>query len=317
MRPPDYGAVIRPDWIWEVVRDRHPLDRSRVYLVTSVRAPADATPVLLLHGVGNSGAIYGPVMPLLAELGPVAAPTLSPELLHALGDRRADIVDRLVDFLAAVLPPPWHVVGHSMGGVITGLILRSRPDVVARAVLLNSPLPSVVDRIRSRDTLDRTGRALIALKALSQVTAFGRPRLPGFLRGPELVVVRNALRGFVKHPGALDDVVISRAIMSSRTTDGIDFLRLARALPDWESEPFTDRPVSILLGDDDPLVPPSDFDAVRAAYPHADVWVADECAHFAHLERPRLTVDTIAAAFDTPARRSIGAVRDGRARGAG
>ena len=39
---------------------------------------------------------------------------------------------------------------------------------------------------------------------------------------------------------------IGRAILSSRTTDGVDFLRLARQLPEWEAEPFTARPVAVV-----------------------------------------------------------------------
>ena len=45
----------------------------------------------------------------------------------------------------------------------------------------------------------------------------------------------------------LDAEVIGRAILSSRTRDGVDFLRLSRTLPEWEAEPFTGRPVMIVL----------------------------------------------------------------------
>lgn len=300
----EYGTVLRPDWLDVVVRDHHPHDGSRVYTVGGLQLPAGAAKrsagsVVLLHGVGNSGAVWGPVLPSIAEiasdlrLGPVVAPTLSPGLLSGDPDDRTDAVTLLVEFLRAVAAPPWRIIGHSMGGLLTGLILRTRPELVRQAVLVNSPLPGVTRRLKGRDTLDRTGRALLALKALSQVTAFGRPRLPGFLRGPELVVVRNALRGFVHDPAALDGRVIGRAILSSRTTDGVDFLRLARQLPEWEAEPFTARPVTIVLGDRDPLVPASDFDAVRARYPEALVHVLPGCGHFALLELPASTVGAI------------------------
>lgn len=301
----EYGTVLRPNWSELVVRDHHPRDGSRVYTVGGLRLPgsdgrrATAGSVVLLHGVGNSGAVWGPVLPSLTELasdlrlGPVVAPTLSPALLNGDADDRTDAVTLLVDFLCDVAAPPWRIIGHSMGGLLTGLILRTRPELVRQAVLVNSPLPGVTRRLKGRDTLDRTGRALLGLKALAQITAFGRPRLPGFLRGPELLVVRNALRGFVHDPGALDGEVIGRAILSSRTTDGVDFLRLARQLPEWEAEPFTARPVTIVLGDRDPLVPASDFDAVRSRYPDAFVHILPGCGHFAHLERPDSTLGAI------------------------
>jgi pimeloyl-ACP methyl ester carboxylesterase len=305
----EYGTVLRPGWAEQVVRDHHPLDGSRVYTVGGLRLPGSdgrrsaAGTVVLLHGIGNSGAVWGPVLPSIAELaselrlGPVVAPTLSPALLTGDRDDRTDAMTLLVGFLCDVAAPPWRIVGHSMGGLLTGLLLRTRPELVRQAVLVNSPLPGVMRRLQGRDTLDRTGRALIALKALAQITALGRPRLPGFLRGPELVVVRNALRGFVHDPAALDGEVIGRAILSSRTTDGVDFLRLARQLPEWEAEPFTARPVTIVLGGRDPLVPATDFDAVRMRYPDAFVHVLPGCGHFAHLELPASTVGAIRESF--------------------
>lgn len=299
MNDPRYGAVLRPEWSSEMVRREHPGDGASVFtlhdaVAAGLRSPDySPEPLILLHGVGNSGAIYGPVLGGFGRLGPVLAPTMSPELLSTDAESREDAVGALVDWLAELAPPPWRLVGHSMGGVLTGLILRTHPDVVSSAVLLNSPLPGTVDRLRSRDTLDRNGRALLALKSLARITAYGRPRVPRFLRGAELAIVRAGLGGFVHDPGALDNRVISRAILRSRTTDGLDFLRLARAMPTWEADPFTSCPVQIILGDDDPLVPPSDFDAVMDSYPRAALHVVSDCGHFAHLEQPGLTLDLV------------------------
>jgi pimeloyl-ACP methyl ester carboxylesterase len=288
-----YGAVLRPDWASEIVRELHPRDGSKVYTVDPAIAPLSDDPLMLLHGVGNSGAIYGPIMPSLAELGTVIAPTMSPELLSGDPDDREALIGTLVDWLAEVHPPPWRLVGHSMGGVLTGLIMRTRPEVVSSAVLLNSPLPGTVERLRKGDTLDRNGRALLAMKGLARITSLGRPRLPRFLLGTELAIVRTALRGFVHDPGALDGEVISRAILRSRTTDGIDFLRMARELPVWESEPYSGCPVEIVVGDDDPLVPMADHEALADSYPTATLRLAESCGHFVHIEQPHFTLDAI------------------------
>lgn len=287
----EYGAVLAPDWPERVVRDHHPDDGTWVY-TTDTAQPA-GPPLMLLHGVGNDGGIWSPILPVLAERGPVFAPTVSSVLLRAEDGGRAETIDAMLDHLTAVVPPPWRIVGHSMGGVLTGLILRYRPDLVSGAVLVNAPLPSVTRRIRDGDSFDRTGRALLMLKALARVTAFGRPRLPAFLRAPELLAVRTALNGFVVDAGALDDRVISRAIMSTRTTDGLAFIRLAREIPETEYTPFDEVPVSIVLGRDDPLVPPSDFETVQTRYPAATIHVFEECSHFAHLERPARTIQII------------------------
>lgn len=299
-----YGVVPDPGWHRAIVRTSHPVDGSPVFTVS---ANADAPPgavLLLLHGLGNDGSVFGPVMSSLASLGTVVAPTMSAELLTEVGDERTSMSSKLVEWLGAITPPPWRIVGHSMGGVMVGLILRTQPDLVERAFLLNSPLPGVVHRIRVRDTIDRTGRALLFMKALAVVTRFGRPRLPGFLRGPEIVAVRLALRGFVHDPGRLDPRVLSRAVLDSRTASGNDFLRLAEGLPDWEAEPFGAVPVNVVLGDADPLIPTSDVDAVVDMYPDATVHVFANCGHFAHLEWSALTVETMSGFFNESRSRS-------------
>ncbi len=292
-----YGVVLNPVWWRDVVRDVHPGNRAPVYLSSdAATAPgASASPLVLLHGVGNDGSIFSPIMSSLADFGPVVAPTMSPDLLRDTGSERLEVSAKLVDWLTELAPPPWRIVGHSMGGLMTGLILRSRPELVSSAVLLNSPLPGVVHRIREGDSFDRTGRALLFMRLLARVTALGRPRLPRPLRVAEVALVRQALRGFVHDPSELDNRVLSRAILASRTTDGIDFLELAEQLPAWESEPFTGVPVHIVLGDADPLVPMVDVDAIRAAYPGASLQMLPDCGHFAHIEWPRQTVDAIIA----------------------
>jgi pimeloyl-ACP methyl ester carboxylesterase len=292
-----YGDVLDAGWARTIVRGRHPGDGSAVFTVAGhADAPSGAV-VVLLHGVGNDGSIFGPIMSSLTTLGTIVAPTLSPRLLTEVGDERTTMSADLVDWLTEVAPPPWRLVGHSMGGVMAGLILRTRPELVERAVLLNAPLPGVVQRIRFRNTVDRTGRALLFMRALAAVTRFGRPRLPGVLRGAEVAAVRLALRGFVFEPGGLDARVLTRAVLGSRTTDGNQFLSLASKLPTWESEPIDRVPVTIVLGDSDPLVPPGDVDAIVDMYPDATVDVIANCGHFAHLEWPRLTVDTILEAL--------------------
>lgn len=283
-----YGEILLDDW-WRMVElHEHPSDASPV-----MRAGEGDATLLLLHGIGNSGGVFSPVMPSLAEIGPVVAPMVSPSLLAAPTGEPTSSMTPLVEWLAEVAPPPWRLVGHSMGGVLAGLILRSHPELVRGAVLLNSPLPSVLDRLGGRDTVDRTGRALLFMKLLSRFTAFGRPRLPRMLHGTEIAAVRNGLRGFVNSPSDLDRQVISRAILMSTTSDARDFFALAAQMPEWERRPFEDVPVRILLGEDDPLIPVDDLTSVDEMYPGADVTIIEECAHFAHLEQPARTVDEI------------------------
>jgi pimeloyl-ACP methyl ester carboxylesterase len=290
-----YAEVLRADWRDTLGRFPHPRDGSPVFTApTPQRLGAD--PLILLHGVGNDGRTFAPILPTLASRRPVLAPVLDPSLLTD-AERTVEAVDRLVAFLAELAPPPWRLVGHSMGGVIGGLLMRARPELVAGAVLVNSPLPGVTRRIREGVTFDRTGRALLAMQALAQVTALGRPRLPRRLHGVEVAVVRNALRGFVVDPASFGDDVIASAIIAARTRDADRFLRLARRLPDWELAPFAAVPVQIVLGADDPLISADDLDGIRLAYPRARIDVVAPSGHLSHLEQPRLVVELIERTF--------------------
>ncbi len=112
-----------------------------------------------------------------------------------------------------------------------------------------------------------------------------------------MAIVRTALRGFMVDPGALDDQIIRRAVISSRTADGVDFLKLAELLPEWALDPHTEHPIEIILGDSDPLIEVEDYDEVLGAYPKAAIHVAPECGHFVHLERPHFTLDRIQRFF--------------------
>ncbi len=145
-----YGQVLTDDWPDHIVRSDHPVDGARVYSAGS----DDDAHFLMLHGIGNSGAVWSPIMPALAEHGPVVAPTLQPELLAAPGGGPTETMTPLVEWLAAVAPPPWRLIGHSMGGVLSGLILRSHPELVRGAITINSPLPGVIER-PVRSTLSR------------------------------------------------------------------------------------------------------------------------------------------------------------------
>jgi pimeloyl-ACP methyl ester carboxylesterase len=285
------AEVVDADWTWALMQARHHRDGSPVF--SAKTGAPDAEPIILLHGIGNNGAIYAPLLPRLAELGPVFAPTMSSQLLADADQERPGAFATLIDWLSALAPPPWRLVGHSMGGVLVGLILRARPDVVSSAVLLNAPLPSATRRLRDGAGLDRVGRAIVAMRALARVSSLGRPRLPGVLRGAELGLVRTALRGFVVDPDRLDDDVLSTAIVASRTRDGLEFLELAHELPVWADEPHDERPVRVVLGDRDPLVPLGDLDAIREQYPAAAIEVLERCGHFAHLEHTEATLDLI------------------------
>ncbi len=114
---------------------------SAVRLAYQVSGPPGAPPMVLLHGLGERGASWAPVLGALAARFRVYALDLrghgdsdwpgsySFELMA--GDV-AGLLDRLA--LGAVT-----LVGHSMGGAVAYRVAMSRPDLVGRLIVEDAP----------------------------------------------------------------------------------------------------------------------------------------------------------------------------------
>lgn len=117
--------------------------------VVSLAAESDSSypPLLLVHGICHGAWCWGEhYMPFFAGHG---FDTHALDLRgHGTRDRGdlagATLEDYASDVIAAAwrLPRPPVVVGHSMGGAITQIVLRRAPELVAGAVLLASMPPT-------------------------------------------------------------------------------------------------------------------------------------------------------------------------------
>jgi len=160
---------------------------------------APGTVVVLLHGLGATGTVWGPVAGELARLGYAS---MRPDLLGfgsslRIGTRfghreQADAVARLIDAHAYA-----HVrlVGHSYGCVVAVELARSRPGTVESVVLVNPPaFPDVGaarERLSSRSWLARRtlrgapvasaacGLMCLGRAPLGRLAPRVRPDLPG------------------------------------------------------------------------------------------------------------------------------------------
>jgi pimeloyl-ACP methyl ester carboxylesterase len=131
----------------------------------------DGAVVLMLHGLGSSGASWRHVAPVLGERFRVIAPDARGHggsdwtqdySLELMADDVAGFCEQ-VGVLAAIM------VGHSMGGVVAYAVAATRPEMVRLLVLEEMPPPDPADPPRPYPRhpdpdADHDWRAVVALR---------------------------------------------------------------------------------------------------------------------------------------------------------
>jgi len=113
------------------------------YRLAEPTSGSGGMPLVLVHGLGVSGAYWGRVQPLLAERRPVYAVdlpgfgrTTHPRaVLDIAGQARA-----LRDWLSAIGLSQVHLMGHSAGGQVAAAFADVYPGRVARLILVASTI---------------------------------------------------------------------------------------------------------------------------------------------------------------------------------
>lgn len=236
-------------------------------------------PLVLVHGVGASGAIWRQAMGTLAHDHQVSAadlPGFGASPPAGPGFVLDAVAERLGEGLAAAgVATPFDLVGHSLGGAVALTLAHRHPNAVSRLVLVApaglTPRPAAVAG---------------AVGALASVTVPLRRELGRPLASLPLAR-RLLLAGTAHHGGRLPEAD-ARALMEAsrpakRLRQGFaaamaaDLRGLLADLP---------TPVGFVWGERDLLVPVSGLDAVRAARPEAPARTLPDTGHVPMVERP-------------------------------
>ena len=293
----DLALALALDGLFAADAARAPgLPRSREVVAMGVRTsyleagPADAPPVLLLHGLGATGASMLPVLADLSADHRVLAPD-SPGFGASDAPRGpytpawsaawVEAFQRATGSRGAVL------VGNSLGGRIALEAGLAHPSSV-RALVLLTPSP--------------------AFRRLRQYVPFVRlvtPRLAGL---PVLLPHRAVVEGLramfsdaSRLPDSWYDAVADEMVRVLRQrAHRVAFFSCARQiyLEDaygrngfWQRLPGLLPPALFLWGDRDRLVPSSFARHVADSLPSAGQVVLEDCGHVPHFEHP---VETMA-----------------------
>jgi pimeloyl-ACP methyl ester carboxylesterase len=235
-------------------------------------------PLVLLHGVGASRAVWRRVTPALAEDRRVIAPDLpgfgesSPA---AEGFELDSAAAALADRLAACAGEPFDLLGNSLGGAVALELAVLRPDLVRRLVLA-----------APAGFAPRASALAVAAGALSDPVVRVR-RLVGTPVARSPTARRALLWGAIAEPQRLsaDDARMMLDASRGSTRIGAAVTAVLRT----DLRPALGRleaPLGVIWGSRDRVIPISTLRYIRAARPDALVATIPRAAHVPQVERP-------------------------------
>lgn len=243
------------------------------------------SPCVLLHGWGMHGGIWRETAQALSRDHQVIS-------LDLPGHGRSETLpgeyalDTLTEAVAAILPPQGSIVGWSLGGMVALNLAARFPGRVRRLVLVaatpqfvagegwqDAIAAEVLEGFAARLREDRaaTIRQFLALQVMGGTR---ERRLLAWLRS-------RLSDAPPPHPGALQG--------------GLEILRRASLLPLLDQ---VDRPVTLIHGDRDTLIPWTAAKALHDRLPEARLHVIPGAAHAPFLSHPEEFLSIVGGALD-------------------
>ena len=291
------------------------IDQRRLPLSTgitmnvAIAGPANAPPVMLVHGFPESHRTWRDLVPLLGDDLRLIMPDLRG---FGASDKPHDVADYSTEILVADLfaladaldVDRFALVGHDWGGAIAwaaaiGEVVSSRPRI-ERLAIINSPHPAIFQR----SLIDHPEQ-----RAASQyMNAF---RTPGMEQGIARMGLETFFeKSFTKHvdlaaiPPEERAAYIADWGQPSALTAMLNWYRASRiivpaagdeaAMPDWVDHVAKIRvPVRILWGLDDAALLPVQLENIGEIGDDVTVFPLADVGHFAPWQAP----DQVAAAL--------------------
>ena len=246
--------------------------------------PADP-PLLLVPGYTGSKEDFGPVLGLLAAAGLFVTAIDLPGQYESPGNGdllgyTPDALAVVVLALAADLPGPVHLLGHSFGGLVARAAVIADPAPFASLVLMDS----------GPDALQGPRRALIeALEPVLEVGGMAgvyAASLAAAMTRPGFVAPPAALGEFLRRRFIASDPVMLRGMGAAVRAEPDRVAELATALTSAR------LPSLVIFGEDDDAWPT----AAQTEMAHrlgAHVTEVSGAAHSPAVEKPHATVQAL------------------------
>ena len=283
--------------------------------------PADGPVIVCVHGLGGAAVNWMAVAPLLTGSCRLLAPDLAGHGLTRPSGRGTGVAANRVllhQFLASVAPGPAILMGNSMGGMISLLEASAAPAALTGLILVDPALPAVLVR---PDPLAAAMFALYLTPGLGRAVMERRRRLTAeqFVasvlglccvdpsRVPADVVARHLKLADQRFTFASAERDFAAALRSVVATAGYPGRRAYRR----QIGSIT-RPVLLIHGTGDRLVPIAVARAAARANPSWSLAEIDGVGHVPQLEAPAETARVIIEWLCTAGRGAAEAATPGR-----
>jgi 3-oxoadipate enol-lactonase len=229
-------------------------------------------PILFVHGYPLGRRIFDAQLRGLLGLARVIVPDLrghGDSSAPATGYSMRQYADDCLALLdARTVTEPVVLVGLSMGGYVGFELLRRHPERVAALVLLGSRAsPDTPEQRAARDA----DAELVRGEGVAPIVDKMLPRLltPAGQKKPKVVELVRRTMEITSVAGVVGDLGAMRDRPDSR--------------PDL---PGLGKPVLVIHGREDPLIPLAEAEAVAKAVPGGELRVIDDAGHLAGVEQP-------------------------------
>ena len=276
------------------------LGRTSVFVRTTPTDNPAAEPALFVHGLGGSAHNWTDFAAVLRNRLAIDALDLpghgrSPAALHRDYSPEAH-TDVVIEYLEQSGRAPVHLVGNSMGGVISIIVASRRPDLVRTLTLISPAVPD--NRVRVFPLQHNREAAVLAVPVLGETVL----RRISSHRAPEMRVAATIALCFADKSRYPEDRM-REAVEEARSRTDLPwandaFLRSMRALGKsqflhgrtvWATMRAIKAPTLVVWGDADRLVAPDLAPYVAAAIPDARLLVLPDIGHVAMMEDPLAT----------------------------
>jgi 3-oxoadipate enol-lactonase len=242
-------------------------------LVLAYDGAGSGQTLLLLHGFPLSRRLWRPQLEYLTDAGRIIAPDLrghgdsdAPEGPYSM-DQLADDAVALLDSLG--LTQPAVVAGLSLGGYVALALFRRHASRVAGLIL--AATKAGADSAEAKANREKSA----ALAREKGVEAIADAMLPKMF----------APATYAANPGLVAEV---RAMMAGTPLNGVvgDLLGMKDRPDSTDLLPQLTRPVLVIHGQEDQLIPPREAEATHAGLPNARLVLVPNAGHLLNLEQP-------------------------------